>query len=395
VAIGKRNEDTRAGLAKGRGTYNSSVSAVVLNRILGVLAWAGVMVAGLLTLSHATGSPLICGEHGGCEAVAAHPSSYWLGIPVAVYGLVSYLVLAALALIRAHVPGRPAEQATKAGFLLSGMGTLASAYLMMVMVTQIRATCPWCIVSAVIMLLSLVFHAALASATAAPSGPALPDRLIAGIGAVVAIGAVGTQFAAMPAPAIVRGVTPELLAPKEAYWKGDPDARVHVVEYADVFCVACRVAYPALKEIFMGGQGRIRWAFRGYPLRHLPGHEMSLPVTVASEIAAEGGRFWAFLDAAFTEDVENMRTLEDIAVLLERVGGDGEDFLRRVRVPDPALVTIVHEDRQRADRLGVRGTPMFIVFAEGQEPMIAPGVEALRRLLNRPEYARLWRPDGG
>lgn len=371
------------------------MNSIVVNRLLGLLAWGGVLVAGLLTVSHWTGRPLVCGESGGCEAVAAHSSSVWFGLPVAVYGLAAYLVLAALALVRAMVPDPSAGVAAKLGFGISGAGTMASLYLTYVSVFVIGAVCPWCLASAGIMVVTFVLHGVLASMDARPSATGLVDMLIAAVGCVVAIGGIGIAMGGSPARSVSSEITAESLAPKPEYWKGDLDAKVKIVEYADVFCPACRTGHPQVTEMFTQAKGRIRWAFRGYPLFEIQGHEMSLPATMASEVAAESGRFWAFLDAAFSEDVANMKTFEQIAQIVTRVGGDGEGFLRRINAKDDGLLTIVDEDKRRAQRLGVDGTPMYIVFAEGQKTMIAPGVDALRRLLDKPEYARLWRTDGG
>lgn len=367
----------------------------MVNRLLGLLAWAGVFVAGMLTVSHWTGRPLMCGDSGGCESVAAHASSVWLGLPVAVYGLGAYLVLAALALARALFPAEAAGTAAKIGFAISGAGTLASLYLTYVSVVEIGALCPWCLASAGIMVVTLILHGALASMDAKPSGASFVDKLIAAVGCVIAIGGIGVAIGGSPARSVSSEITAESLAPKPEYWKGDLDAKVQIVEYADVFCPACRTGHPQVTEMFTQAKGRIRWAFRGYPLYDLQGHEMSLPATMASEVAAESGRFWAFLDAAFSEDVANLKSFDQIAQVVTRVGADGEAFLRRIQAKDDALLTIVDEDKQRAQRLGVDGTPMYIVFAEGQKTMIAPGVDALRRLLEKPEYARLWRMEGG
>ena len=125
-----------------------------------VLSAAGVVVAAILTSFHyspATTAALCTGA-GGCETVNTSPYSTIAGIPVALLGMGAYVAIGALAFLstREAFPergrrGALAEQAHLAVFGLSLAGVLYSAYLTYLEIFVIRAICPWCVVSALIM----------------------------------------------------------------------------------------------------------------------------------------------------------------------------------------------------------------------------------------------------
>ena len=116
-----------------------------LRRLVGVLALAGLAVAGYLTYVHYAGiEPVCAGGGGGCERVQSSSYAELAGVPVALLGMVGYgLILLSLA-----VPGDPGRFA---GVLLALVGFGFSAYLTWVELVEIEAVCQWCVVSAVLM----------------------------------------------------------------------------------------------------------------------------------------------------------------------------------------------------------------------------------------------------
>ena len=120
------------------------------------LALAGIGVAGYLTIVHYTGLHPVCmGGGGGCERVQASDQSELLGVPVALFGLLAYLVLLGAAVVRTELARTMAAMTALVGFGFS-------AYLTYRELFSIDAICPWCVCSAVIMtLLAIVMTARL------------------------------------------------------------------------------------------------------------------------------------------------------------------------------------------------------------------------------------------
>jgi uncharacterized membrane protein len=106
-----------------------------------VLSVLGIAVAGYLTWVHyADLQPVCVGGGGGCAKVQASDQSELAGVPVAVLGLLAYVVLLGANLARGDL-------ALMAAALTALVGAGFSVYLTIESVTVIEATCQWCLAS--------------------------------------------------------------------------------------------------------------------------------------------------------------------------------------------------------------------------------------------------------
>lgn len=119
----------------------------------GALAVAGSLVAGYLSWVYLTNTKAFCAGIGQCEVVQASSYARLMGIPVAVLGLASYLVVLGLLVLRGRLSGQAAELALLAQFVILFVGVAFSAWLTYVELFIIYAICPWCVTSAVIITL--------------------------------------------------------------------------------------------------------------------------------------------------------------------------------------------------------------------------------------------------
>jgi uncharacterized membrane protein len=99
---------------------------------------------------------LACGT-GGCETVQTSPFSRFLGLEVALYGVVGYLVLLLLSMDTLRRP--VAWTSSRLLLILSGVGLAFTIYLTYLELFVIKAICRWCVGSAVI--ITLIFIVAL------------------------------------------------------------------------------------------------------------------------------------------------------------------------------------------------------------------------------------------
>jgi uncharacterized membrane protein len=130
------------------------VSERTLQLSSAAIALVGLGVATYIAIAEAGGdAPACLAGGGGCETVANSEYSHLLGVNVAVFGIVGYVLLFASALVRGDA-GR------FAGFLLALIGFGFSAYLTYLELFVIDAICQWCVASAALMLLLLVLNAA-------------------------------------------------------------------------------------------------------------------------------------------------------------------------------------------------------------------------------------------
>ena len=116
------------------------------------LALLGVAIAAYLTYVHYAELEPVCGLGGDCERVQTSEYAEVAGIPVAVLGLGGYLLI----LVSLGIRG---EAGLLAGATLALVGFGFSAYLTYLELFVIDAICQWCVMSAVLMALSLAVAA--------------------------------------------------------------------------------------------------------------------------------------------------------------------------------------------------------------------------------------------
>jgi uncharacterized membrane protein len=114
-----------------------------------VITVIGIGIATYLTYVHYAGIKVACLSSGGCETVQASKWSKLGGVPVAVLGLVGYVLIFASLAVRGDL-GRIG------GFGLALVGFLFSMYLTYREVFSIHAICQWCVGSAVLMTVLLI-----------------------------------------------------------------------------------------------------------------------------------------------------------------------------------------------------------------------------------------------
>jgi uncharacterized membrane protein len=102
----------------------------------------GVAISGYLVWVRYAGTELICST-GGCEAVQSSRYAEVLGVPVALLGLVGYVLVGAIAL-----SADPRALAAAAALALSAVAF--SAYLLVVQLAVIGQTCDWCLANDVV-----------------------------------------------------------------------------------------------------------------------------------------------------------------------------------------------------------------------------------------------------
>lgn len=133
----------------------------VLPRVPGwsvpLLATVGMAVASYLAVTHATGSEVVCGPVGDCNAVQqSHWAKLFGVLPVGILGQLGYLSIFGAWMTAALGPSSIRRHARLTVWGLTVVGTAFSAWLTFLEPFVIGATCAWCLTSAVVMALLLV-----------------------------------------------------------------------------------------------------------------------------------------------------------------------------------------------------------------------------------------------
>jgi uncharacterized membrane protein len=120
-----------------------------LRRTSDALALAGIGIAGYLTYVHYTGLRSICGISHGCETVQTSSYASLLGVPVALLGLISYVLI----FVSLRLPG---ERPLLGGYALTLIAFAFSMYLTYREIVTIHAICTCCVSSTIVFTLLVI-----------------------------------------------------------------------------------------------------------------------------------------------------------------------------------------------------------------------------------------------
>ncbi|OGZ53670.1 MAG: hypothetical protein A3B25_01335 [Candidatus Ryanbacteria bacterium RIFCSPLOWO2_01_FULL_48_26] len=151
----------------------------------------------------------------------------------------------------------------------------------------------------------------------------------------------------------------------DAWTKGNPDAKVRLVEYSDFQCPACGAYYPIVKQIVAEFGDRISLTYRHFPLRNV--HESADLAARAAEAAGNQGKFWEMHDMLFVNQTRWTfipgvagSAIEGYA---KSLGLDIDTFKKDLNSGDTR--DKVERDYQSGVAAGVNHTPTF--FINGKE----------------------------
>jgi protein-disulfide isomerase len=169
--------------------------------------------------------------------------------------------------------------------------------------------------------------------------------------------------------------------------KGPEDAPVTIVEFADFECPSCGVAYPLIEKVFERMPGKVRIAFKHYPLRSHPNAQLAAQAAVAAQLQ---GRFWQMHKILFER--QERLTEPDLVAYAKEAGLDVARFRKDLH-SEEAKQRVATELKQ-GEGLGVNATPTL--FINGRECDLTKFVDPEREL---EEWIRLEltvvRPPGG
>jgi protein-disulfide isomerase len=136
---------------------------------------------------------------------------------------------------------------------------------------------------------------------------------------------------------------------------GPEDAPVTIVEFSDYQCPYCESWYQqTFNPLMEKYPGKIRFVYRDLPL---PMHPESIPAAEAANCAGEQGAYWTFHDALFSGSYQlGRKAYEQIATDL---GLEKTAFL--ACLDDHRYQAEVESDGEDAARLGLNGTPSFVI----------------------------------
>ena len=163
--------------------------------------------------------------------------------------------------------------------------------------------------------------------------------------------------------------------------RGSPDAPITIVEFSDFQCHYCQeFASTTLRKLESTyiQTGKVRLLHRHYPDRG----EESMLAALASECAAEQGKFWPYYDLlmAARASPDEIDLTEDVLVDFAReLGLDINQF--NASLDSEKYREKIIQDYNLGKELGVRGIPVF--FVDGVRVVGAQPFEVFQDIIEK------------
>lgn len=148
--------------------------------------------------------------------------------------------------------------------------------------------------------------------------------------------------------------TKDELLPATTEVKGNPNAKVYLVEFSDFQCPACKSFKPTVDSIFIKYKDKLVFGYRHFPLSQ---HLFAQKAAQTAEAAGEQGKFWEMYDYLFT----NQSNFSDqfFSEAATNVGLDKSKFDKDI--DSEAIKNKITKDISVGQKLGVDSTPTFFL----------------------------------
>jgi protein-disulfide isomerase len=140
-------------------------------------------------------------------------------------------------------------------------------------------------------------------------------------------------------------------------FKGEPAAKVAIIEYADFQCPFCRrfdsQVYPSIRDSYVR-TGKLKYFHRDMPLSF---HQGAMPAARAVHCASEQGKFWEMHDSLLGDTAS--LTPADID---ERAGKLGMNVTALDKcISSDRFADIIQRSIAEANAMQISGTPTFFI----------------------------------
>ena len=136
---------------------------------------------------------------------------------------------------------------------------------------------------------------------------------------------------------------------------GATDRKIVMVEFSDFQCSYCAAAEKNVKQ-FLAKHKEVTLVYKHFPLTQI--HPEALPAATAAWAANKQGKFWEYHDALFA----NQAKLGEIFYL--ETANNLKLDIKKFSADRKTAETEIVKDFQLGRKLGIEGTPTFIINGE-------------------------------
>jgi len=142
--------------------------------------------------------------------------------------------------------------------------------------------------------------------------------------------------------------------------KGNPNAKVKIVEFVDFQCPACAYGITYLKKFFDQHPNDLYIQVKYFPLTNM--HRHAMISALYSECAARQGKFWALDDLMIPQQSqwEQLISPEPVFQSMATQVGINVDQLNTCLASDDAR-KVINDEKSLGQSLGIASTPTYFI----------------------------------
>ncbi len=152
-----------------------------------------------------------------------------------------------------------------------------------------------------------------------------------------------------------------------------------MVEYGDLQCPACKAFHPIDIQLLKAYPGQLKLVFKNFPLTSA--HPNAMAAAIAAEAVGRQGKYFEIVDLLYDKQDEWAGQDNPQSKFEEYVKGLGvnvEQFKKDQK--DPAIATLINDERNEGISNGVSGTPSY--FINGRKIDNPSSLEAFKKIVN-------------
>ncbi len=331
-----------------------------------------------------------------CDTVSQSPYAIVLSIPLAIWGVIGY----AFILILVFITGSKSAAKERIWSLIFWITLIFSGHsviLALISTYHIRSYCILCLVSYGVNF-ALLFYAWLMRRRFSNCGlmaNTQKDILFIWENKVKSVLIFATFFAAtiftwsfFPnywnfKPPRISADIPSGITASGYPWMGAENAVFEITEFADYQCFQCRKMHFFLRQLIAENPDKIKIIHRHYPMDHEfnpivsePFHVGSGKLALLAVYAASKNKFWQTNDLLY--GIAGQKKPIGTKELANILNLDSTELARSIN--NRAIRHRVKHDIYTGNKLGITGTPAYVIEGEIYQGQIPP--EIIKKILN-------------
>lgn len=159
--------------------------------------------------------------------------------------------------------------------------------------------------------------------------------------------------------------------------RGNPSAKVTIVEFTDFECPFCMRVQPTTTKLREKYGDKIRFVFKDFPLSFHP-NAMDVHIAARCVYQTNPNRYWEFFDQMFAQNRDRaLVTKTGAEKLALKLGTDAGKY--NACIADPSVRAGIEASVKLGEENGVSGTPAF--FINGRMLSGAQPIEAFEEII--------------